>query len=208
MLHIKTGALMVVGLAILATTSQATLYNVPGTADPWLAGVASGSFDPTDGSGHLGEPPDVAPNQSPVQVTDAGVLTPGNIITWSATGTVGHPGDTSGPNGNSSVIAIRTWGTQNGIPDINPTPINALLGVFIGTAPTVFFMGESGSITVPAGATGFYLGTMDAYGWANNIGSFDVEINVVPEPSTIIAGALLLVPFGVSSLRLLRKNRA
>jgi hypothetical protein len=34
---------------------------------------------------------------------------------------------------------------------------------------------------------------------------FDV---VVPEPTTIIAGALLLVPFGVSTLRVLRKTRA
>lgn len=30
----------------------------------------------------------------------------------------------------------------------------------------------------------------------------------VPEPTTMIAGALLLLPFGVSTLRILRKNRA
>lgn len=30
----------------------------------------------------------------------------------------------------------------------------------------------------------------------------------VPEPSTIIAGALLLLPFGVSALRVLRRNKA
>jgi len=30
----------------------------------------------------------------------------------------------------------------------------------------------------------------------------------VPEPTTLIAGALLLLPFGASTLRLLRKNRA
>jgi hypothetical protein len=30
----------------------------------------------------------------------------------------------------------------------------------------------------------------------------------VPEPSTMIAGALLLLPFGVSTLRVLRRNRA
>lgn len=29
----------------------------------------------------------------------------------------------------------------------------------------------------------------------------------VPEPSTIVAGALLLLPFGVSTVRILRKNR-
>jgi hypothetical protein len=30
---------------------------------------------------------------------------------------------------------------------------------------------------------------------------------VVPEPTTMIAGALLLLPFGASTLRILRKNR-
>jgi hypothetical protein len=30
----------------------------------------------------------------------------------------------------------------------------------------------------------------------------------VPEPSTVVAGALLLLPFGVSTLRILRKNKA
>jgi len=29
----------------------------------------------------------------------------------------------------------------------------------------------------------------------------------VPEPSTLVAGALLLLPFGASTLRILRKSR-
>ena len=32
--------------------------------------------------------------------------------------------------------------------------------------------------------------------------------SVVPEPTTIIAGALLLLPFGVSTIRILRRNKA
>jgi hypothetical protein len=32
--------------------------------------------------------------------------------------------------------------------------------------------------------------------------------SVVPEPSTMLAGALLLLPFGASTLRILRRNRA
>jgi hypothetical protein len=35
-----------------------------------------------------------------------------------------------------------------------------------------------------------------------------VEGSPVPEPSTYLAGALLLLPFGVSTVRKLRKNRA
>jgi hypothetical protein len=33
------------------------------------------------------------------------------------------------------------------------------------------------------------------------------SISTVPEPTTMIAGALLLLPFGASTLRILRKNR-
>ncbi len=39
----------------------------------------------------------------------------------------------------------------------------------------------------------------------------DIEIRcpktAVPEPSTVVAGALLLIPFGLSTLRILRKNK-
>jgi hypothetical protein len=31
---------------------------------------------------------------------------------------------------------------------------------------------------------------------------------VIPEPTTVIAGALLLLPFAASTLRMVRKNRA
>ena len=33
------------------------------------------------------------------------------------------------------------------------------------------------------------------------------NVSVVPEPTTMVAGALLLLPFGASTLRILRKNR-
>jgi hypothetical protein len=44
--------------------------------------------------------------------------------------------------------------------------------------------------------------------WSSiNPGSMRVPIPVVPEPTTMIAGALLLLPFGASTLRMVRKNR-
>jgi len=36
----------------------------------------------------------------------------------------------------------------------------------------------------------------------------NVAYSAVPEPTTMVAGALLLLPFGASTLRMLRKNRA
>ena len=40
-----------------------------------------------------------------------------------------------------------------------------------------------------------------------NYQTMDLQLNVVPEPTTMLAGALLLLPFGASTLRILRKNR-
>jgi hypothetical protein len=39
-------------------------------------------------------------------------------------------------------------------------------------------------------------------------GQVQDQLVIVPEPTTIIAGALLLLPFGASAMRILRKNRA
>jgi len=41
----------------------------------------------------------------------------------------------------------------------------------------------------------------------NDFALDDLSLVAVPEPTTIIAGALLLLPFGASTLRILRKNR-
>jgi hypothetical protein len=40
------------------------------------------------------------------------------------------------------------------------------------------------------------------------IGTTWADVVPVPEPATMIAGALLLLPFGASTLRILRRNRA
>lgn len=41
-----------------------------------------------------------------------------------------------------------------------------------------------------------------------NAGAIATFSSDVPEPTTLIAGAMLLLPFGASTLRILRKNRA
>lgn len=181
-----------VALPVLAET-------VPGTSDPYLAGMPSGS---TCCGG------DVAPANSPVQVLSVPV-TPGATMTFAVTGSVDNAGGvpTLSPDGGG------VFGTpsNNGISGAT-WPINALVGVFldssqpdttaapagldfssggIGTSfatlspalKQAFYIGDgltgtgSGSVQtflVPAGATRLFLGTSDGFGWANNTGAFSV----------------------------------
>lgn len=113
------------GLAALSLHFQAAaaVISVPGYASPWLAGMP-------DGSGANFQ--DFAPGQSPI-LAPVSVI-PGSTITWSAQGKVGHPnyyGDQTGPDGSPGSVFGHSSGAENGISDVT-SPINALLGVFLG----------------------------------------------------------------------------
>jgi hypothetical protein len=69
--------------------------------------------------------------------------------------------------------------------------------VFDTTAQTLSFTSGGGD------------GTWATGGYGNVGGNLEVDFSytAVPEATTIIAGAMLLLPFGASTLRILRKNR-
>jgi hypothetical protein len=69
-------------------------------------------------------------------------------------------------------------------------------GFFLAGANILEFIVHNGDINQPVGNPG---------GW---FGLRTQDLTIVPEPTTMIAGALLLLPFGASTLRILRKNRA
>src|SRR5262245_59930269 len=210
------GRVLLTALAFSTVAASAAEFTVPGTADPWLAGMPDGS------TASLG---DVAPAQSPVLAAGFS-LAPGSFLRFFGTGGVAFDptSPVSPPDG--VIVDHHHSGAENGMSDVT-APADALMAVFLGPlqpslsgAPgsldfsttvsrdyvtlspmvqQVFFIGDgltSGGvrqqIEIPVGATRLFLGGMDGEGWYNNIGSFSVT--VVPEPHT-----LTLVTLGIGA---------
>jgi hypothetical protein len=188
------------------TNSNSTTINVniPGNANPWLAGAPDGTI--------AGGNYDVAPNQSPMEVAG---ISAGAILTFSITGGVANgPFVLQGPEGVESTIMKRIPGPENGIGDLI-APLDALVGVFLTDdvstnsplpvtldfstasarefstlAPSLcqpFFIGDGKTsdgvvqqFIAPTGAKRLFLGVMDSYSWADNQGSFTVKLVVAP----------------------------
>jgi hypothetical protein len=179
-----TVAWLAMGAAALAQTTTAT---VPGTSNPWLAGLPNGTTDNCC---------DSAPAESPVLVTGIPV-TAGTFLRFTATGTVmnGPALPPTGPDGDPTQPI--TIAPHNGLSGVSGLNLNSLVGVFLGPdqpdltpSPTsgpnnapalkqVFLIGSQNIVQVPVGATRLFLGTMDGFQWSNNGGSFTVVIAVV-----------------------------
>lgn len=197
MTHFTISIVMLIWAAAIMSAQSATVaVQVPGTSDPWLAGMPNGSTASCE-AGVC----DSAPAQSPVLVTGL-TITPGATLTFSASGLVSYGANHpfSGPNGGADSSGSpnpvqHDAGDENGISDIL-TQLSSLVGVFLGpdrpdltpappiggTLPRpalkqVFFVGSSQTVVVPQGATRLYLGVMDGYEWSNNPGSFNVTIS-------------------------------
>lgn len=206
---------IIVALVICFAPAWSFAVLVPGTSDPWLAGMPDGS------SASLG---DSAPAQSPVLVP-ALDLSAAGYLSFRTTGAVSN-GSCCAPQGpDGGEFISHDTGPENGISSVT-APINALVGVFLDVtrpdnlpapgsldfstirldfasfAPAlrqVFFIGDgltgtgagvAQNFVIPSGATRLYLGTMDGFEWSNNLGLFEViathSISPIPEPSMYI----------------------
>ena len=128
-----------IGIIILFTTclGQAqTVITVPGKANPWLGGMPTGST----ASKCVDSPVDIAPAQSPFEVTTIR-LSPGQNLIFSASGAVSHDASSAvpliPPDGNGAVVIRHGGGAENGIADL-VAPLDSLVGVFLGpNAPSL-----------------------------------------------------------------------
>jgi hypothetical protein len=128
------------------------------------------------------------------------------LVSGSSTFLMG--GTSSSPDLSSYVgdYLVVHWGTGSAGKFFDPNPQGGFFAIYLIQSAT------GNSIGVPT-FSGQYKngnsvksGTLDIgglSGW-NIFGKSDYS--PVPEPSTIVAGALLLLPFGISTLRILRKR--
>jgi len=128
-------------------------------------------------------------------------------VTVNALGNIYFVDDTFGNNG-STQGAGNNSGTGNGLNN------GALAGAnnVAANSETIAF----GPFNDHVNAGGIY--TFELYATAANdlrgaggdkVADVSIQVNVgaVPEPTTVLAGAMLLLPFGASALRIMRKKR-
>lgn len=111
-----------VNLLILfaAYSALGDTITVPGSSNPYLAGMPSGT---TCCGG------DAAPAQSPVQVTGL-LLTPGEVLTFSVTGSTNYGGGTPTDPPDGDGFFGSGAPSSDGIAAAN-IPLDALIGVFL-----------------------------------------------------------------------------
>jgi hypothetical protein len=221
MKSIKTLTAAVVGLTLSVATSQATFYNLP---------VPSGSV-PTTASytpaGTLGleQGPQVSTYSQ-----GSGAFS-GTVTSWALSG------DTSNPlggldflyqihnMGSTQVEGLSLGGFDSIVVDVGyittavlPAATGSVAGTIIPADATrslsTIHWDYIGTSFTGAGTYGDILVVLTgmtrsefANGSIQDTYSQNIQILAVPEPTTMIAGAMLLLPFGASTLRILRKNR-
>jgi hypothetical protein len=113
--------------------------------------------------------------------------------------------------GHADAVQAAIWylqGNLNGkIDPENGADLSSLLDPIIAQ---VLLDNPSWTLSQMLAASGGQYGVkaMDLYANSDRTGISQPQlIQVVPEPTTMLAGAMLLLPFGVSALRIVRRNR-
>ena len=209
------------GCLVVTSAAQGlpTAVSVPGVACPWLAGFPDGT-NGYDGDYAPYQAPVLVPvamstGASFTVMSATGAVSKGGVHPYY--GPDGQPGDATGsfqgPFGGIGYLLAPKVSLVGVFLD-DTVPLNSPPGGlsfpssldrdFLNLAPALrqpFFIGDGRTSSnvvqeffAPAGATRLFLGVTDQAAWNDNLGSFSVTLDVVPEPSTAV---VLLVASGM-----------
>jgi len=240
--RVLAATIFALGLAATANATTVSL-TVAGTSDPWLAGALPGAAAST-GDALPGQAPALVKGLSFSGgniLTFAAGGEVSHATTCPCDGPDGWSGfnfkhDAGAENGISNVTmplnsllgvfindSAPIAGTEPGALNFGPDGLGTDFTSLAPALRQVFFIGNGMTSSmvvqqfmVPNGATRLYLGTMDSWGWFNNMGEFDVDVTLLsqvnalvnpdpianPEPAT-----LLLLGTGLLAAARLRKKR-
>jgi len=202
-------AMVAAGLVCTAATSNATLTTI-------TAGGAAATPPPSDTSLFSGSPlATTTQNYSFGGGIDTGTIE--SLVYASGSGnTLGGysfeyivnvtSGDLSALNLNGFNVSTVLVGKEAGTDPISiGLALNGVINVSFGTSAPLL-AGQTSTFLIDTG--------VKTYG-GDNVGLQDnypdggaAILAPVPEPSTVVAGALMLLPFGIGAIRSLRKERA
>jgi hypothetical protein len=200
---------------VLPVASHASTITVQGTDDIFAAGLSQGTLD-TAGSPSGGG---TIPQELNVSGGQNLIITASGSIFCCDSGSTPLTGPASGPAGNGGTTTLITNSTGSFIGNYSG-PSFALTGVYTDSTGhpigPIFVIG-AGSPTVPfvvpVNATELFFGIPDGLGfegasgyYADNSGSFTVNVSSVPEPAT---WAMMILGFmGVGFMAYRGKGRS
>ena len=133
---------------------------------------------------------------------------------YSYTALASAPISSAGPMGATAAINIeKLWAayTSPSLSSVNAAALQVAIWEVVALGNGSYTLTVSGNSAVTTEA-GIMIGALPGLtAEADLIALTDSGqgyVVAVPEPATMIAGALLLLPFGASTLRILRRNRA
>jgi hypothetical protein len=216
-------ALVVAGLAMVLP-AQASLvnYTVDGVGPQQFAGpVTPPANAPWGPDGYPGDTVELQTYSGSFDLVAGTSIQKINTLLWTIDYT--YAGTATDPDAWSDLSFTFNTARNMTIAGVGPASLNQTgsllvtwendyLGLAGGPTITFYVQGYRVDVTplavATAGGSNFDGGNPWVQPNRNVLAQFDVTLATVPEPTTMIAGALLLLPFGVSTLRILRKKAA
>jgi len=166
-------------LSLVAVMSaSATLYNVTFTEGFGGLSTLAGTVDVVNGIAISGSITATGPNAGSFTLLTAHTYPP---YTTTPSGTIGFDNIVYPANPRLDIWGLGFIGGTGGTSEMN-----------------LYWDASSGTYSL--------VGWIAGQGYVPNAVSGAASVTAVPEPTTVIAGALLLLPFGASTIRVLRKN--